>query len=118
MTTALALTDDGANVAEQPSRFFSSRASFQKNRVPSHPTSFTPIPLEEANHSVHAVLGNSSPRKKVEERAKKLLAEIQNEVETARSSLNVELSFSMTDAEKVAELRSKVNAASASALLA
>ncbi|KAF8179799.1 hypothetical protein K438DRAFT_1768823 [Mycena galopus ATCC 62051] len=121
MTTALALTDDGPNPAEQPSKFFTSRASFQKSRAPHHPTSFTPVPITEASRSIHAILADSPSRKRVDkcqERSLNVLAEIKKLVEIARSDLKVEFAFCLDDPEHVAHLRSKVDAASGVAVSA
>ncbi|KAF7340362.1 hypothetical protein MVEN_01955500 [Mycena venus] len=118
MMTALALTDSGSNVYEQPSKLFASRASFQKDRALHQPTSFTPVSVAEATRSVNAVLDNPKKVDKCQERSLRVLAEVKQQVEDARTSLDIEPSFSLNDLEHVAQMRSKVTTASGIASLA
>jgi hypothetical protein len=61
LITAVTLTDDGPNVAEQPSKLFTSRGEFQQSRAARYATDPYHIPISEVEHSVHTLLNNLPP---------------------------------------------------------
>ncbi|KAJ7431595.1 hypothetical protein B0H11DRAFT_2298156 [Mycena galericulata] len=119
MALALALTDDGPDVTQQPSKLFTSRAEFQRTRAPHNPTSFTPIPITEAERSIQALLTNPPTAKKpnkCDRRPLEVLAELGRKLEGANKNLDIEQSFDMDDNEQTTRMRTEVNAASEVAL--
>ncbi|KAJ7752487.1 hypothetical protein DFH07DRAFT_774426 [Mycena maculata] len=90
---ALALTDDGPDIRQQPSKLFSTRDKFQELRAPEIPSSFAPIPVSEATRSVQSLLKDSTsyPGYNSVERKKEILLDIQSRV------LNTQKTLSLTE---------------------
>ncbi|KAJ7702635.1 hypothetical protein B0H17DRAFT_1194528 [Mycena rosella] len=90
LVTGLALTDDGPNVREQPSKLFTTRNEFQEFRAPEIPSSFDSIPIEEAQASFRSLLASSMPQGfNSLSRNVTLLVEVQSQVQTAFNSLRL-----------------------------
>ncbi|KAJ6476784.1 hypothetical protein C8R47DRAFT_1075641 [Mycena vitilis] len=117
LTTALAMTDSGPNLSQQPCKLWTSRSEFQDLRAPFNPTAFNPVSMQEAHASVNSLLAESShskpakPAKKVELRNTSILGELSKKLAVAKQTIEVESHFDMDDDTQVAEMRSRVKSA-------
>ena len=112
LLAALTLTDSGPDVAQQPSKLWTSRSEFQEIRAPRHPASFAPLGLQEANRSVQAIVADPPKRvDKVATRRQNIQGELQKQLSDAKKNLDVAESFDMNNDGHLAEIRSKLRSA-------
>lgn len=116
LVTMMALTDSGPNVAEQPSKLWTTRTEFQRSRAPHNPTAIHPIPITEAQRSLRTIINSARPVCK--ERKQNLIAAVGQRVQAATVTLAVPSLFDMENAEHVIEMRAKVDEAALVAMSA
>ncbi|KAJ7120067.1 hypothetical protein C8R44DRAFT_736923 [Mycena epipterygia] len=105
----MAFTDSGPNVAEQPSKLWTTRPDFQESRARRNPTTIHPIPMTEAQRSLQTIINSARPVCK--ERKQNLIAAVGQKVQAAAVTLAVPSQFNMENTEHVIEMRAKVDEA-------
>ncbi|KAJ7166526.1 hypothetical protein C8R43DRAFT_946074 [Mycena crocata] len=119
LLTALTMTDEGPNLASQPSKLFTSRQEFQEDRASHIPAEFNAaaVSLSEASRSIQAIYNarRSVPARREPRNTRldiEVAVEVQRRASEAEASLAVSVDFDPDNPVAVAQLRELVEAAS------
>ncbi|KAJ6609668.1 hypothetical protein B0H10DRAFT_2193742 [Mycena sp. CBHHK59/15] len=105
----------GGDLANQPSKLFTSREEFQQSRTSHIPTGFDSngITVADATSSISALFTASPPSNARDERANGLANATLQLIRDAEVSLAISPEYDETDPAAVAEMHEKLNAATA-----
>ncbi|KAJ7865276.1 hypothetical protein B0H14DRAFT_3442981 [Mycena olivaceomarginata] len=117
----MTLNDEGPTPANQPSKLFTSRQSFQADRSSHIPTTFIreAVTMADATASISALLTTPAaapsphpPRSTWrEQKAQSLATAVRDKIRAATADLAIPVSYQEDDASAVAQLRDKLDAA-------
>jgi hypothetical protein len=117
----MTLNDEGPTPANQPSKLFTSRQSFQADHSSHIPTTFIreAVTIADATASISALLTTPAaapsphpPRSTWrEQKAQSLATAVRDKIRAATADLAIPVSYQEDDASAVAQLRDKLDAA-------